>query len=150
MPKTSLWRSLYTASTYGLSADLGLLVARLMFGGTMMLAHGWVKLSGFSEMATKFGDPIGLGPRPSHILATFAEFFCAILVMTGFLTRLATIPLITTMSVAFFIVHRADPFMRKELALLYLSAWTVLLLTGPGRFSVDYMIGGGRRPTAGV
>jgi len=145
MAKSSFWRSVWGACSYGLWPDLGLLIGRLMFGGIMALSHGWVKLSGFSEMATKFADPIGLGAKPSLVLAIFAEFFCAILVMAGALTRLATIPLITTMGVAFFIVHRADPFPRKELALMFLTAWVVLLLTGPGRFSVDYLLAGGRR-----
>lgn len=85
----------------------------------------------------KFGNPLGLGEIPSLYLSTFAEFLCAILVIIGLYTRLALIPLMINMSVAFFIVHSADAFGIKELALLFLGMFIVLFLTGPGRYSVD-------------
>jgi putative oxidoreductase len=53
---------------------------------------------------------------------------------------LATIPLIITMSVAAFVAHGADPFGKKELALLYLVIYLFLLFAGSGKFSIDYLI----------
>ena len=88
----------------------------------------------------RFGDPLGLGPEVSLVLAVFAEFFCSILVMLGIGTRLAVIPLMVTMSVAAFIAHGDDPFGRKELALMYLVSYAVLLLNGSGKFSVDQLL----------
>jgi putative oxidoreductase len=41
------------------------------------------------------------------------------------------------MLVAAFIVHLDDPFKRKELALLYLVGFLVVLLMGPGKYSLD-------------
>ena len=107
----------------------------------MAYGHGWGKLSGYAEMSEKFPDPIGLGSQVSLTLAVFAEFFCSILVMAGFLTRLACVPLISTMAVAGFIFHSDDPFAKKEMAFLYLAAWVVILLLGPGKISVDGVIG---------
>ena len=91
-------------------------------------------------MSAKFADPYGLGATVSLALAVFAEFFCSLLVVTGTFTRLATIPLIVTMLTAFLLIHGADPFPRKELALMYLVPFVTLFVTGPGRFSVDYLI----------
>jgi putative oxidoreductase len=34
-------------------------------------------------------------------------------------------------------VHAADPFARKELALMYLLAYITILVAGPGKYSVD-------------
>jgi putative oxidoreductase len=119
--------------------NLGLLILRLSAGG-FMLTHGYPKLQRIISGEMRFGDPLGLGPEVSLVLAVFAEFFCAILVMLGLGTRLATIPLIVTMAVAAFIAHGADPFSRKEMALLYLVSFLVLLLTGGGKFSVDYFL----------
>jgi putative oxidoreductase len=45
------------------------------------------------------------------------------------------------MLVAAFIVHGDDPFQKKELALLFLTPFLALLLAGPGRFSLDAVIG---------
>ena len=119
--------------------DIGLLLLRLVFGGGMILGHGWPKLMKLiNENPVEFGDPIGVGPVVSLILAVFAELLCSALVMLGFLTRWAVIPLIIIMLVAIFIVHIGDPFTRMEKAILYLVPFVVLLLTGPGKLSVDY------------
>ena len=57
-----------------------------------------------------FADPLGLGGQLSLGLASFAEFFCAIAVAIGLLTRLASVPVIILFTVAFFIIHGDDPF----------------------------------------
>jgi putative oxidoreductase len=116
--------------------DLGILSLRIWFGGTMLLAHGWPKLANFSSYAERFPDPIGLGQNVSLGLAVFAEVFCALLVLLGVLTRLASLPLIATMLVAFFVIHSADSFSDKELAFMYLGGFIVLALTGGGRFAL--------------
>jgi len=125
--------------TVGLS--LGLLILRIGFGGTMLFSHGMGKLTGFGGMASKFADPFGLGPGLSLGLAVFAEFLCSLGIILGFMTRLATVPLIITMLTAFFIIHGDDPFSRREMALLYLVPFLTLLFTGPGRYSIDAVIG---------
>ncbi len=85
----------------------------------------------------QFGDPIGVGQATSLHLSAFAEFVCAILIILGLLTRLATIPLIINMAVACLIVHGADDFGTKELSLLYLGIFLTIFFTGPGRYSLD-------------
>jgi putative oxidoreductase len=50
-----------------------------------------------------------------------------------------TIPMIIAMGVAFFDVH--DAMMPEgELALIYFIVFIMLFLTGPGRYSIDYLI----------
>lgn len=123
------------------ATHLSVLLLRLAAGG-FMLTHGYPKLQRMLAGDFQFGDPIGLGPEISLGLAVFAEFFCSLLLVLGLGTRLATIPLIVTMAVAAFIAHGADPFGRKEMALLYLVTYVVLLLTGSGKYSVDRLING--------
>ncbi|MDF2375409.1 MAG: DoxX family protein [Verrucomicrobiales bacterium] len=118
-------------------SSLGILILRLFTGGCMLFAHGWGKLTKFGELSGKFADPIGLGSAPSLALAVFAEVFCAIAIMLGLFTRAAAIPLLITMLVAAFVVHDADPFQKKEFALLYAAPFLMLILTGAGSFSVD-------------
>ena len=117
--------------------DLGLLLVRLLAGG-MMLTHGIPKISRFfGEGPVKFADPFGLGPEISLGLAIFAEVGCSFLVMIGFKTRWATIPLMITMLVAVFYAHAADPFSKKELPLLFFTLFLSILISGGGRYSVD-------------
>ena len=125
--------------------DLGLLAVRLLAGG-MMLTHGIPKIDRlFGEGPVKFADPFGLGPEISLVLVIFAEVACSILVMVGFKTRLATIPLLITMLVAAFYIHGADPFGEKELPLLFFTLFVSLLVSGPGNYAVDLWIGGKKK-----
>ena len=121
---------------------LGLLVLRLVFGLTLAFGHGLGKLTQFEEMSGRFMDFMGLGSSTSLALCIFAEFFCALALALGLFTRLAVIPLIVNMSVAFFIAHGGDPFQKKEMALLFLGAFVAIFLAGPGRFSLDGLIWG--------
>lgn len=120
--------------------NLGLLVLRMALGGSMLLAHGWGKLVGFSAHAAQFPDPLGVGSKFSLGLTVFAEFFCSAFVVLGILTRWSLLPLIVTMAVACFVIHASDPFSSKELSFLYLCGFVGLWLSGPGRWSVDHMI----------
>lgn len=129
-----------TSNIHGTAANIGVLLARLSIGMMMLFAHGWGKLSNYSEYATQFGDPIGLGPTTSLTLAVFAEFFCSIAVILGFLTRLSAIPLLTTMLVAALVVHAADPWQRQEFALLYATMYVALIFIGSGKYSIDHIL----------
>ena len=106
-----------------------------------MITHGWPKFLKLLEGGEiQFGDPIGLGPAFSLVLAVFAEFFCSILIGIGLGTRLASIPLMVTMFVAAFISHGPDPFRQKEVALLYLLFYLALLVLGSRKYSIDYLL----------
>ena len=118
------------------SVHLSLLILRLVSGG-FMLSHGIPKLLRMLEGDFRFADPLGLGSGVSLIMAVFAEVVCALLIVVGLGTRLASIPLIVTMAVAAFISHGSDPFARKELALFYLAGYFILLLLGSGKYSFD-------------
>ncbi len=122
-----------------LSIDLGLLILRIV-AGVAMITHGWPKFQKILDGNFKFGDPIGIGPENSLFLAVFAEFICSILLILGLATRFATIPLIITMIVAFFVVHGADDFGTKEKAFLFLGMYASIFITGPGKISLDKLI----------
>jgi putative oxidoreductase len=123
---------------------VGILLLRLMFGGGMLIGHGWGKLTSFGDLANDFSDPLGIGSTASLVGAVFAEAICSALVAIGLFTRAALIPLIFTMFTAAFVYHADDPFFgsapSKEMALLYLVSYVVLFLTGPGKYSVDTQV----------
>jgi len=118
-----------------------LLILRLGLGGIMLFAHGMGKASSFNETAANFPDPLGVGNVVSMLLVIFAEAVCAVLVILGLMTRLAVIPLVVTMAVAFLIIHAVDPFQVKELALVYGVGFVTLFFTGPGWLSLDAWFG---------
>lgn len=116
--------------------DFGLLFLRVG-SSALMLTHGVPKFLQIMDGNLAFGNPLGIGEAPSLILATIAELLCSILVIIGFKTRWATVPIILTMLVAAFIVHANDPFNVVEKPLLFIVAFGSILLLGPGKYSVD-------------
>lgn len=128
----------YTTNLNLSQVDSGLALLRIG-AGALMLTHGFPKLiTLFESEEIAFADPFGIGMGTSLALTVFAEFICSILVILGLGTRLAVIPLIITMLTAIFIIHASDPFQGKEMAVIYLLIFTVILIMGAGKHSLDY------------
>lgn len=120
--------------------DAMMLLIRLTFGGLMLANHGFQKLVKFSSLQYRFGDPLHIGTKTSLLLVLFAEVFCSILIIAGLFTRLAAIPLFIAMGVAFFMAHNHN-FNEGETAALFLAGFGAIMLCGPGRVSLDRMMG---------
>ena len=134
--------------------SLLLLAVRIIFG-ILLMNHGIQKWSNFQELSAVFPDPLGIGSPISLGLAIFGELVCSMAFIVGFLYRLAAgylihafvlyrlamIPMIFTMIVAFFIVHANDTFAVKEMAFIYLIVFIIIYIAGPGKFSIDHIIG---------
>lgn len=120
------------------SSDLIILILRLSIAA-LMLTHGLPKLSKLlSGGEIQFADPIGLGSTLSLVLVVFSEVLCSAFIAIGYKTKLATLPLIFTMLVAAFIIHINDGIYKQEKAILYILVYLSFLITGSGRFSIDY------------
>ena len=129
---------IYSTSLDLKQVDIALLVLRIGVAA-LMLTHGTPKLIQlFSGEEIIFRDPLGLGMATSLALVVFAEFICSILIAIGLGTRLAVIPLIIAMLTALLIVYIDAPFGKKEVPLLYCLIYVVLLITGAGKFALDY------------
>ena len=120
--------------------NIALLLHRLVFG-ILMMSHGYNKLVHFSEKKAEFMNFMGMGSTFSLLLVIFAEFFCALFITIGLFTRLTVIPLVICMAVALFKAHEGDIVGDGSSATLYLSAYVLLLLVGPGKISVDGLAG---------
>ena len=139
----NLRNTLFDSGRDGSSRDLGLLIGRVGFSGTLIWRHGLTKIPSLVADPVEFFDPLGLGPWTSLVLATFAECICAFAVAFGILSRFACLALVINFGVIVFVLHRAQvPGDRGELALLFLVAFSTLLVTGPGRYSLDQRLGG--------
>lgn len=137
------------------TSDVAALILRLA-AGAIFLPHGWSKVAGegdvsafAADMAVNYGIPSFLG-----YLAPYAEFFGAILLIAGFLTRLDALLLAGTMFVAAFIVQLPDALYEVppgaikifvvlkgiELPLAMFAICAAVVLTGPGRVSLDHVL----------
>ena len=113
-------------------ASLLLLASRIVFGLTFA-SHGLDKLQHFSDIAAHFPAPFGWSGDVAVSLSIFGEL------VFGFLTRLALLPMIFTMIVAFTTVHGSS-VSNGELAFLYLVIFILSWFAGPGKYSIDGII----------
>ena len=116
--------------------DSALALLRIVFS-LLIMTHGWSKLERILDGNLNFGDPLGLGSTLSLYLVTFAELVAPVFIIVGFKTRIMALITSFAMAVAAFIAHGADPFAKKEMALLYLVGFLTVALMGPGRYSID-------------
>ena len=121
------------------ASDWILLIIRVIFG-TLLFVHGFQKVTHYDTLSGTFPDPIGIGSRLSLQLAIFAEFLCSLGVISGLFFRLALIPMIVTMIVAAFFALKGAPWLQRELPVSYLLVYLLLIITGPGRHSLDAVI----------
>jgi len=126
-----------------LSKDIGLLILRLVFGFVLIYGHGFEKLiTIFNGDEIQFANPIGIGATLSFYLAAFAEGICTILLILGLFERFAALVLSINFIVILYL-HAfvfGDGFTILEPRFFYLFSFIALFFTGPGRFSLDYVI----------
>ena len=126
------------------AADAGLAIFRVVAFLLLAFLHGIGKVppqEGFIGMVEGLGFP---APGLFAWLAALAEFGGGILIAIGLLTRPAALFVFVHFLFVIFIAHGGDPFADRELPILFGTAALMCLLTGPGRYSLDHVIG--RRP----
>jgi len=87
--------------------DLGLLLQRILFAGSMAVFHGFGKVEriGTGEMNMLPGIP----GTVEFALAAIAEGVLTILIVFGVATRVVVVPVLFAMCVAAFVAHGSDP-----------------------------------------
>jgi len=143
-----MFKRLFGINSYGLQADLGLLVLRVGAFVPLFIKHGIEKItpSSFSEMAPTFPDPAHIGHIPSLLVATGSDAVCSILLVLGLCTRFAGSYVFVVLSVAWVFTHHFM-FLGKglepkhgELIVLYIIQSLAVALLGPGKFSLDWLL----------
>lgn len=116
-----------------------LILALRLFFGILFFSHGLDKMMNFNELSYSYPSVFGFGSYMTLMLSIFCEFACSIFLIAGLLVRITVIPMIAAMAVAFFDIHDGM-FPDGELSLIYLVLFVILYITGPGRYSFDYLI----------
>jgi putative oxidoreductase len=122
--------------------SLGFLVLRLCVG-VFLIHHGYEKLDNIENFADAFVRPLHL-PFPIFLsyVAAFSEIVGSWLLITGFASRLGALAVFGTVSIAIYHAIMTSGFniYLLELLGLYWGGAFCVLLNGPGKFSLDYLI----------
>jgi putative oxidoreductase len=118
--------------------ESGLTLIRIIVG-SFITYHGLEvfdheKMDGYSKWLTDLQFP---SPVLMAYLGKGIEFVAGILLLVGFLMRLAIIPLIITMLTITFGMGKGKIFMDDQHPFLFVLLFLVLFFTGPGPFSLD-------------
>jgi len=130
-----------------ISTDFGLLLVRLGVGLSVVIFHGYGKLTGGPELWTKLGGNminvhVVWYPVVWGFLSAFAESICSCLLIIGVLFRPAAFLLAFNMFIAV-LTHLHMPkdaqnagWMGASHALELGSVYLAFLFTGPGKYSL--------------
>lgn len=134
-----------------------LLLAIRLYWGWQFYLTGTGKLGRIEEVAAWFGDDLGIPfPLANAYLAALTEVVGGLALALGLGSRVVTLPLIVTMCVAYATADRQvldeiwtnpDGFVTAA-PFLYLLASVIVLVFGPGAFSVDRLVGLGSKKAA--
>ncbi|MBC7933050.1 MAG: DoxX family protein [Rubrivivax sp.] len=136
--------------------SVGLLIVRLVFGLGMVL-HGSQKIgTPFTWMNAFAGE--SAPPGLLQALAAVAEFFGGMALILGLLTPVAALGVACVMLAGIGMAHlpAGHPFVNApgqpsyESAAGYLAVALLLILTGPGALSLDWLLLGRRRTSDGT
>ena len=107
--------------------------------GLIFIVHS---LGKFDPGFLGFLDKLGLPPEMQFPIA-LAEFVPGVLLIIGGLTRISAVVLSIVMLGAIFVVKGAENFTGQggtELDILLLAVSLVIIVIGPGRISVSYIL----------
>lgn len=120
-----------------------------LFVGLMFMQFGIRQINQFAAMVPTFPTVFGWSSETCLVLMIIVEIACSALIMVGLCTRLSTIPPIITMIMAErYLVHdvlHTDTSMLNYMdvgyvPILFIGIYLFLLLAGPGKISLDYLI----------
>ena len=119
------------------------LIGRLAVG-LLFVSTGWGKVHNL-EKVTHFFEQLGIpAPGFNAVLVGYSELICGSLLVLGLVTRLATIPLIVSMTIAILTAKRAELHGLFDLVgfdeFTYLCVLLMIAIIGPGAASVDHSL----------
>jgi len=130
--------------------NLAALLIRLVLGG-LMTGHGAQKLFGSFrgpgiEGTAEMMENLDLEPaKPWAFMAGLTEFGGGVLTLLGFLNPVGPLGVISSMAMATTQAHTVKPIWvtegGAELPVTNIAAATALILSGPGRWSLDRAFG---------
>jgi putative oxidoreductase len=137
----------YLAEQVPVANDIGLLVLRAIVG-LIFVVHGAGDIfeAGVSSNVENYRDAGIPLPALSAPFAAYVQFLGGLALIAGLVSRLVTLGMVVVMAGALVFVHAGEQIPIGQdgsgsgFALIMGAASLAIVLAGPGRFSLDYLI----------
>lgn len=143
---TRFFKNLFLYSAGHTYSNLSRLFLRL-FTGIMFLQLCIRQMLSFEQIVPTFQGFLGMSPEMSMTVLVALELLCAVCIMLGLLTRLAVLFPMALMLVAENIIMSSPDSITNQLfnfqpgyPVMFIGIFVFLLLAGPGKISLDYII----------
>lgn len=143
---TGFFKNLFLYSAGHTYSNLSRLFLRL-FTGILFLQLSLRQMLNFDEIVHSFDGFLGLTPETSMSVLVVVEVLCAVCIMLGLLTRLAVLLPLGLMLAAEKITLSSQTGEAVQLfnfepgyPVMFIGIFIFLLLAGPGKISLDYII----------
>lgn len=128
-------------------SNLSRLFLRL-FTGIMFMQFGIRQWIHFDAIAPTFVDIWGIGPENSLVVMIVIELVCSTMMILGFMSRISVLPpfvaMIMTENFVLNNLHIEPSHLISTqpayVPILFLGIFCFMLLAGPGKISLDYLI----------
>ncbi len=102
----------------------------------LMRVHGLKKTDSHHDTP----NPLGLPQKLNNLISVFATLYLPLLGVIGFGTRLVILPALMITAIGYFVIHRKDSVVERDVPFMYSLSLLLLVLFGAGTKSVDYWI----------
>ncbi|WP_333626256.1 DoxX family protein [Sphingobacterium siyangense] len=121
--------------------NIAILIFRVLFAWELLTVHGIKKIQrGPQAEPEHIPNPLQLPEKLNAAVAQFADTIVPFFIALGLFGRLALLPTIGVTAVGYFVVHRHDSREVRDIPFMYTLCLLLLLLTGPGPYSIDHYI----------
>lgn len=119
-----------------------LLLYRVIISILFVFGYGLKKLKMFINGEDFFYSFLGFGSDITLLLASIGELIAPIFIIIGYKTRFFTALPLFMMFIVVLDVKSGEPFESYQSALLYLISLLIIIIAGPGKYSIDNYIKG--------
>ena len=119
-----------------------LLLYRVIISILLVFGYGLKKLKMLIYGEDFFYSFLGFGSDITLLLASIGELIAPIFIIIGYKTRFFTALPLFMMFIVVLDVKSGEPFESYQSALLYLISLLIIIIAGPGKYSIDNYIKG--------
>ncbi|MEO1053623.1 MAG: DoxX family protein [Bacteroidota bacterium] len=120
--------------------SITMLIFRVLVAFAMIRTHGIKKITDIDGEIANIPDPFGFGGEFTAFMAIFTNIVLTVFIALGFFTRLSALGILSVTLSGLFLVHWGDPWPIKDIPLMYSLSYFLILLMGPGKYSIDQFI----------